>query len=234
MKTTTKNEFADLPQLALGQCPVCGTRESLVHFQGEAFPVQVGDLTDSVDGLSGDRCRACEEVFFDADSAQRYADAGDALVIQYRKAEGDKLKKARLALGLSQADAGILAGGGHNGFSRYENGSAVPVPAVWNLFQLLEKHPQLASDIPGVTVKVITGKSSARKPRVGVLIKGGKRVVLQVKEVARPKLVAKAKVKAKPAIDVGRLVVAKSAQSRMGAKPAAKVAAKKAAPRRSA
>ena len=228
---TTKTKFAKPSRLVAGMCPACGTRKALVSFRGESFPAQVGDATENVTDLSGDRCGACEEVFLDSASAQRFSDAGDALVLKLRKAEGEKLRKARVALGLSQTEAGILAGGGHNGFSRYESGSAVPVPAVWNLLYLLEKHPQLASELPGVTVKVIASKpGSTSKVRSGVLVKG-KRFVLQVKEVAKPKLVAKMK----PEIDVGRLVAAKSSQSRMERdKPAAKVSAKKVSARRSA
>lgn len=228
---TTKTNFANLPKLAAGQCSVCGTRKALVHFDGELFPVQVGDATEIVGGLSGDRCSACDEVFLDPASAARFAGAGDALVLKHRKAEGEKLRRARVSLGLSQADAGILAGGGHNGFSRYENGSAVPVPAVWNLFYLLERHPQLASDLPGVTVKLIAGKPGvAKKAHRGVLLKG-KRVVLQVEEVAKPHFA----VKAKPAVDVGRLVAATSTQARIErVKPAAKTSAKKVTSPRSA
>lgn len=59
-KTTNTNT---LPRLAVGQCPVCGSAGSLVHFHGEAFPVVVGDLSGSVGDLSGDRCQVCEEVF---------------------------------------------------------------------------------------------------------------------------------------------------------------------------
>lgn len=227
---TTKTSFANLPKLAAGQCSVCGTRKALVHFDGESFAVQVRDATEMVPDLSGDRCSACEEVFLDSASALLFADAGDDLVLKLRKTEGEKLRKARVSLGLSQADAGILAGGGHNGFSRYENGSAVPVTAVWNLFYLLERHPQLASDLPGVTVKVVAGKTGVtKKVQRGVLLKG-KRVVLQVKEVAKPQFV----LKRKPVVDVGRLVAAKSTQARIErVKPAAKTSTKKVASRRS-
>ena len=36
-----------------------------------------------------------------------------------------------------------------NAFSRYENGKAEPVPAVINLFRLLDKHPVLIEEIAG-------------------------------------------------------------------------------------
>jgi hypothetical protein len=40
-----------------------------------------------------------------------------------------------------------FTGGGHNAFSRYERGEAAPLPAVINLFRLLDKHPELLKDL---------------------------------------------------------------------------------------
>jgi len=48
---------------------------------------------------------------------------------------------------LSQATAAKLTGGGHNAFSRYERGEATRLPAVVNLFKLLDKHPDLLKEI---------------------------------------------------------------------------------------
>ena len=44
-------------------------------------------------------------------------------------------------------EAARLTGGGHNAFSRYERGEASPLPAVVNLFRLLDKHPSLLRDV---------------------------------------------------------------------------------------
>ena len=229
---TNKSKSAKLPQLAPGQCPVCGSRNSLVHFEGEAFPIQVGKLSDAVNHLAGDRCSSCDEIFFDDSSAQKFADAGDALVVKTRKAEGAKLRKARLTLGLSQAEAGLLAGGGHNGFSRYENGLALPVPAVSNLFQLLQKHPQLVAELPGVTVRPLAKKVAASTRKHGYLLINGKPVVIEVNDVSK---VPREIVKSKSAVNLGHLVAAKSAKNRSEQlKQAAKVPARKTAPRRSA
>lgn len=166
------------------QCPVCGSRDALLLFEATSLPLRVGELAGQVEGLSGQRCRVCDEVFLDDASAQAYSDAGDALVLAARKAEGAKLRRARLSLGLSQEAAGLLAGGGHNGFSRYENGLAEPVPAVANLFRLLEKHPLLAAELPGVTVRLL--KNSAVIKKGGkALLKDGQRIVIEVGAVPR-------------------------------------------------
>ena len=55
----------------------------------------------------------------------------------------DRAKKSGASAassGLSQVAAARLTGGGHNAFSRYERGEATPMPAVINLFRLLDKH----------------------------------------------------------------------------------------------
>jgi HTH-type transcriptional regulator/antitoxin MqsA len=45
--------------------------------------------------------------------------------------------------------AAELAGGGHNAFSRYERGESMPLPAVVNLFRLLDRHPDLLKELTG-------------------------------------------------------------------------------------
>lgn len=84
---------------------------------------------------------------FDADSERRYAAAGDELVLRERKQQRKEIRRIRRKLGLSQVAAARLIGGGHNAFSRYERGEAMPMPAVLNLFRLLDRHPELLKDI---------------------------------------------------------------------------------------
>ena len=91
-----------------------------------------------VEGLSGWRCGACGEVEFDADSARRYAAAGDELVLRDRERQSKEIRRTRRKLGLSQVAAARLTGGGYNAFSRYERGEAAPLPAIINLFRILE------------------------------------------------------------------------------------------------
>lgn len=158
--TKTKTTHPDtLPRLAVGQCPVCGSAGSLVHFHGEAFPVVVGDLSGTVTDLAGDRCQVCEEVFLDDASDRRFAAAGDELVMQERRSEGAMLKAMRKRLGLTQGEVGLLVGGGHNGVSRYESGQSDPGPAAFNLLHLLDRNPLLAGELPGVVVTKINTKT---------------------------------------------------------------------------
>lgn len=124
-------------------CAQCGAREFVV-FQDETFPLGAGG---SIDGLCGWRCSACAEVMLDDVSHSRYAQASDAAVREVRKAEQQLLLRVRKKLGLTQRQAAQITGGGHNAFSRYERGEAQPMPAVVNLFKILDKHPELLAEV---------------------------------------------------------------------------------------
>src|SRR5437899_2126837 len=67
------------------KCLNCEARKEMTRFEDETFTIEHAGITVSVEGLSGWRCGACGEVEFDADSARRYAAAGDELVRRYRE-----------------------------------------------------------------------------------------------------------------------------------------------------
>jgi HTH-type transcriptional regulator / antitoxin MqsA len=127
-------------------CGSCGA-SGAVPFKGETFRISHKGLSAEVKSLSGRRCSSCEEIEFDRRSAKRYAAAGDRLVLEARAAERSEIRRIRRKLGLSQAMAARLTGGGHNAFSRYERGEAAPLPAVMNLFRLLDRHPGLLKEL---------------------------------------------------------------------------------------
>jgi len=131
----------------------------MTRFQNETFTVSHRGMTSRVAGLPGWRCSTCGAVEFDAESARRYAAAGDELVLRERARQSRDIRRIRRKLGLSQVAAARLTGGGHNAFSRYERGEAMPMPAVINLFRLLDKHPELLKDLVGS--KSRRGKSQA-------------------------------------------------------------------------
>jgi HTH-type transcriptional regulator/antitoxin MqsA len=123
--------------------------KAMTPFSNETMIVTYGDRSKEIAGLSGWRCANCGEVEFDEQSAVRYAAAGDELVMAARKETGAELRRIRKKLGLNQAEAARLTGGGHNAFSRYENGLVAPAPAVVNLFKLLEQHPEELERLAG-------------------------------------------------------------------------------------
>jgi HTH-type transcriptional regulator / antitoxin MqsA len=129
------------------KCLNCKAHKGMTRFEGKTFAIEHAGMTATVKGLSGWRCAACKEVEFDADSARRYAEAGDALVLRDRERQSREIRRIRRKLGLSQVAAARLTGGGHNAFSRYERGEAAPMPAVVNLFRLLDRHPELLKDL---------------------------------------------------------------------------------------
>ena len=129
------------------KCLNCESRKVMTRFEAETFTIDHAGMTATVEGLSGWRCGACDEVEFDADSARRYAAAGDEHVLRDRDRQSKEIRRIRRKLGLSQVAAARLTGGGHNAFSRYERGEAAPLPAVINLFRLLDMHPELLKDL---------------------------------------------------------------------------------------
>ncbi|HBK51518.1 MAG TPA: hypothetical protein DDZ74_20045 [Pseudomonas sp.] len=162
----------NVPQVEADQCPMCGTPGESVRFEQLTVPLEApGGYRAKVTGLSGTVCAACGEVIMDAESGERFAKAGDALVLHARQQEAKKLRAARVSLWLTQEAAGLLTGGGHNAFSRYETGQAVPVPAVGHLMGLLAKHPELGNEIPGVeVVEVATAKMRPGRGRYRLMV----------------------------------------------------------------
>jgi HTH-type transcriptional regulator / antitoxin MqsA len=128
-------------------CLECAANGKMARFKNEAFAITHAGMKVNVSGLSGWRCDSCKEIEFDAPSAKRYAAAGDELVLRERAAQAAELRRIRKRLGLNQQTAARLTGGGHNAFSRYETGKAAPLPAVLNLFKLLDKHPELLKEL---------------------------------------------------------------------------------------
>ncbi len=132
---------------AIRPCPLCGGQ--CQPFANFSLTIDHAGLSDTVTGLSGWQCAAadCAEMLFDDDSQRRYAQASDALVLAARRQTGQELRRIRRKLKLTQADAALLTGGGHNGFSRYEKGLTQPLPAVINLFRLLDRHPEMLGEL---------------------------------------------------------------------------------------
>ena len=131
------------------QCVSCGAREGMIHFAGRGETLSVKGMERRVDDLSGWECQQCGEVEWDddTDSAERYCDAGDELVIAARQMIGAEMKRIRRKLHLTQKETvQLLSGGGHNAFSRYERGETLPPKSLMLLMRLLDRYPYLLTD----------------------------------------------------------------------------------------
>lgn len=129
----------------MNPCPECAASK-WERFENETHVIEHAGRGTAVSSLSGMRCASCGETLYDGDSARRYAQASDDVVVAERKSVGAELRRIRKKLGLTQQQAAILTGGGHNAFSRYEKG-LMPVAAVRNLFKLLDRHPELIEEL---------------------------------------------------------------------------------------
>lgn len=113
-------------------------KDAVIEYRGHGATVW------AVDGW---HCPACGEIEFAGNEGMRYSEALDKLRLKVDAEESAELARIRKKLKLSQRRAAVIAGGGVNAFSRYENGKARPVAAVINLFRLLDKHPELIDEI---------------------------------------------------------------------------------------
>ena len=129
------------------QCMECGHSGELGMHRFKDGTLLIANSTTVADHLSGWRCATCDTVELDPDSVQRYAAASDAYILAQRQHLQDELRRIRKKLGLTQRQAAALTGGGNNAFSRYERGEVQPMPAVINLFHLLDRHPELLEEV---------------------------------------------------------------------------------------
>lgn len=127
------------------KCPSCGSsavthqvRDEIIRYKNEALTVH---------GLSGHYCGDCGEAVFDPESYDRYRAASDGLITSVNRRGSPDLRRIRRKLGLTQAEAGRLFGGGVTAFSRYERGQTEPPVALRKLFQVLDRHPELLEEI---------------------------------------------------------------------------------------
>lgn len=129
------------------QCMSCGSPDEMKPFSHRSEIIDYKHLTRPVHDLAGWECQVCAEVEFDADSADRYAAAGDQLIEDCRQLIAAEMKRMRRKLHLSQKEAvQLLSGGGHNAFSRYERGEVAPPQPLLMLMRLLDRHPHLLAD----------------------------------------------------------------------------------------
>jgi HTH-type transcriptional regulator/antitoxin MqsA len=129
------------------KCPSCGdahlvpaTRDLTYAYKGESTVMP--DVT-------GEFCSACGEFILNAAESRRTMNLMLAFNKQVNATIVDRefIANVRKKLNLDQREAAELFGGGVNAFSRYENGKTKPPMALIKLLRLLDRHPDLLSEV---------------------------------------------------------------------------------------
>lgn len=127
-------------------CQQCDDGTLLVHGSVDK-EIKIDALSVVVPQISGWHCPVCGECEFDDGEGKRFSAALSAL---RRQADAERmalLRTIRKKLGLRQADAGKLFGGGVSAFSDYERGKTQPHKSTLLLLKLLDRHPELLEEI---------------------------------------------------------------------------------------
>ncbi len=129
------------------RCPVCGAAE-LVHDIRD-LPYTYKGETTTISDVAGDYCPACGESVLDTAESARVSAAMLAFNRQVNASIVDPvfIADVRKKLALDQREAAEIFGGGVNAFSRYENGKTKPPLALVKLLKVLDRHPELLSEI---------------------------------------------------------------------------------------
>lgn len=129
------------------KCPHCAaarvapdTRDMPYIYKGEST---------TLPAVKGEFCPACGEVVLDARESARVS----ALMLAFNKqinaatVDPSFIASVRKKLALDQREAAEIFGGGVNAFSRYENGKTRPPLALVKLLKVLDRHPDLMSEV---------------------------------------------------------------------------------------
>ncbi len=127
------------------ECLTCG--QGILRHGVKDVPYEYKGRATVVPKVHGWHCPLCHEVEFDKGEGERFAAAIKSVAAGIDAQEAAELLRIRKKLKLTQLEAGRITGGGPNAFSRYERGKARPLPAVTNLFRLLDRHPELLSEL---------------------------------------------------------------------------------------
>lgn len=127
-------------------CLQCDNGILLEHVKRHlSFTYRDHELT--VPEVSGWHCPVCGECQFDDGEGKRYSESVDAFCASVDREIAESLRDIRKKLGLRQAEAGKLFGGGASAFSEYERGKTQPHKSTVLLLKLLDKHPELLDEL---------------------------------------------------------------------------------------
>jgi len=129
------------------KCPSCdntgemavATKDMPFTYKGETINIPA----------TGEYCPECGEMVLGDAEWKRV----DGILKEFRQginlrtSDPKFITEVRKKLRLNQKEAGQIFGGGVNAFSRYETGLSEPPVAVVKLFKILDRHPELLSEV---------------------------------------------------------------------------------------
>lgn len=127
------------------ECMNCG--KGILRHAVKDVPYQYKGHATVAPKIAGWHCPKYHEVEFDPGEAKRFEQIIQRAAAEIDAREAAELARIRKKLKLTQLEAAQITGGGPNAFSRYEPGNARPLPAVTNLFRLLDRHPELLNEL---------------------------------------------------------------------------------------
>ena len=127
--------------------PVCGAAQ-LIHDTRD-LPYTYKGETTTISAVTADFCPACDESITNMMETERVMREMQAFNKQVNAAIVDPgfIINVRKKLDLGQREAAEIFGGGVNAFSRYENGKTKPPLALVQLLKLLDRYPDLLTEI---------------------------------------------------------------------------------------
>lgn len=128
------------------KCPVCGSGELVSESRNLDYTY--GGKSTTI-RQSGDFCDSCGEASFSSDESERYLAEVKVFrtLVDAEPLAPTEVRRIRKKLGLTQREAGNIFGGGIRAFSQYERGEARQGKALDKLLRLLDKHPELLSEV---------------------------------------------------------------------------------------
>jgi HTH-type transcriptional regulator / antitoxin MqsA len=129
------------------KCPICG-KAKLVRGTRDIPYTYKGEST-IIPSVTGDFCSACGESILDRNESMRIGELMKDFNKEVNASIVDPafITRVRKKLKLDQREAAEIFGGGVNAFSRYENGKTKPPLSLVKLLKVLDRHPDLLSEI---------------------------------------------------------------------------------------
>lgn len=132
----------------MNTCQVCGSNAITTHSEAERIKHKDSFITVN---MPYSICGNCSREFVSKEQIK----VGDALIREAKKAydglyTNEEIKEARLKLGLTQAEASELFGGGRNAFSKYERGEVSQSVAMDRLIKLCVLKQETFEDLKAI------------------------------------------------------------------------------------